>query len=160
MVKSLAANDCTFCGGWGHVATTCATKRTLDKSTRGFPLLRAVWGTIKGRAMKAGQEERAEETKNRLRYDALSGDEEEEEDEIDTKTTGKQTLSTPSGKTKALGKKRITSPSKGELFRKHQKANQRQKQSQSLRPTVEDKAGGDANMDGDGDDYAIGRKAS
>lgn len=48
MVDGLSVKKCQFCGGWGHYAPACATKKTMDASVKGIPIMKAVWGTIKG----------------------------------------------------------------------------------------------------------------
>ena len=38
---------CGFCGGWGHHAGKCATKKVLDRHFSCSPAFKSVWGDLK-----------------------------------------------------------------------------------------------------------------
>nr|AAA03498.1 orf1 [Stylonychia lemnae] len=45
--KGLTIKFCAFCHGWGHYASKCPTKATIDHTCKFNPEWKVVWGTIK-----------------------------------------------------------------------------------------------------------------
>ena len=48
IIVDLNQTICTFCGGRGHPASYCATKKNIDASLKRTNALRKQWGLMKG----------------------------------------------------------------------------------------------------------------
>jgi len=78
----LEAFQCAFCGGWGHYASKCATKKTVDRACDNNPAWKVVWGTYKSIKKFYGAKARADNTFLQVDHD-YNEEEEEEEEEVD-----------------------------------------------------------------------------
>lgn len=53
MFLNLKEKHCTMCTGFGHAAKDCATLKTMNRTTRNIPGMKAAWGTIKAQYVQA-----------------------------------------------------------------------------------------------------------
>ena len=54
MISGLKASKCGVCGGEGHTANFCSTKKNLDLAVAKIPALRMIWGTLKSKYRASG----------------------------------------------------------------------------------------------------------
>lgn len=66
MAKGLGVKDCQVCGGWGHYSPSCATKKAMDAAVKAIPMLKVVWGSIKGSQKQKYQMKKVINTQRRL----------------------------------------------------------------------------------------------
>ena len=67
---NLSGKTCQFCGGWGHLATGCSTKKIVDAACRHNPQWKVTWGSIKAGVVTLGKRQRATEAFNKIEADA------------------------------------------------------------------------------------------
>lgn len=58
MYKKTKLKRCAFCGGEGHYASKCSTKKTIDRNAK-MANLGIEWGAVKSRFLSEGYTSRA-----------------------------------------------------------------------------------------------------
>ena len=54
MLSGLQEQQCGICGGRGHTANFCSTKKNMDTAVSKMPALRMIWGSLKSKYKASG----------------------------------------------------------------------------------------------------------